>query len=144
MTHFKFQGTGETTGGGGPPLELAVLALVLVAGSGAVVGIAEAVAQLIMYLLAAVGVIVLAAVVGFAYLVRRSRSGRPLLSVPLVRFHQLGPWSGQQSFIAPRQAKALPQVTNNFYGGHHVHGADERDSVPVVRAAIVPSEDGEP
>ena len=66
MTHFKFQGTGETTGGGGPPLELAVLALVLVAGSGAVVGIAEAVAQLIMYLLAAVGVIVLAAVVGFA------------------------------------------------------------------------------
>lgn len=140
MTGYGFHWTPCRGSGGGPPKEL----IWLLVGIGAMAAVFLAVYNFVMSILPLLFtvalVFALAAVAGAVYALRRRMAGRPLLDMQsLVQFRELDIPAGQPWILGAQAPKALPQVTNNYFGGQHVHGGV--DGLPVVRGELIPNND---
>lgn len=133
MTQFKFQGTGETTGGRYGPV-LLVIAVVLLGGSGgAVAAVADAV---IGALIAAVVVVALLVAALAAFLVHTARhpGSLPRGIVPAPALYELP--APERPAIAPKVS-----VVEHHHYVHTGETAGEASWAPLVRGAVEHMED---
>lgn len=132
--NWQGSGTFQTTGGGGGDLAgLVVLALLLLVGGGIVAGIAQAVAEIAVYLFAVVGFLVLSAVALVAWcIVHRHR--HPAAESRYERVMQ--PRLFQMSEPEPQAVKATAPAAIEQHVHFHVN--DVADVAEILRRQQAP------